>query len=123
MLCWLLVAGAYTLDVGRVPITEANVPFFAALAALGFFLAAATVLNLLPVPGLDGFGIIHPWLPNSLRNAAARYGSIATFGVYATLWFVQPVRDVFFQLVFQIAAAGHIPVWLVGVGLSDMRLY
>ena len=123
VLCGLLVAGAYTLAVGRVALTEANVQFFAALAVLGFFLAAATVLNLLPVPGLDGFGIIHPWLPHSLRGAAARDGSIATFGVYATLWFVQPVRDVFFQLVFQIAAAGHIPEWLVAVGLNDMRFY
>lgn len=123
VLCWFLVAGAYTFAVARVTVTEANVPFFAALAVLGFFLAAATVLNLLPVPGLDGFGIIHPWLPHSLRDAAARYGSIATFGVYATLWFVQPVRDVFFQLVFQIAASGHIPEWLVAVGLNDMRFY
>jgi Zn-dependent protease len=123
VLCWLLVAGAYSLAVGRVAVTEANVPFFAALAVLGFFLAAATVLNLLPVPGLDGYGIIHPWLPPSLRGAAARYGSIAIFGVYAALWFVQPVRDIFFQLVFQITAAGNIPEWLVGVGLSDMRFY
>jgi Zn-dependent protease len=36
---------------------------FSALTLLGFLQATALILNLLPVPGLDGFNAIRPWLP------------------------------------------------------------
>jgi Zn-dependent protease len=31
----------------------------------------AFVLNILPVPGLDGFGVVEPYLPASARRLAA----------------------------------------------------
>ena len=37
---------------------------FSALTLLGFLQATALILNLLPVPGLDGFNAIRPWLPS-----------------------------------------------------------
>ncbi len=36
-----------------------------ALAALAFLQGTAIVLNLLPIPGLDGYWIVHPWLPRA----------------------------------------------------------
>ena len=39
----------------------------AALAVSAYFQATAIVLNLLPIPGLDGFGIIRPWLPGHVQ--------------------------------------------------------
>jgi Zn-dependent protease len=43
---------------GRGPVT-----LFSALTLLGFLQATALILNLLPIPGLDGFNVIRPWLP------------------------------------------------------------
>lgn len=40
----------------------------AALAAAGFFQCTAIVLNLTPIPGLDGYGILDPWLPDTIRT-------------------------------------------------------
>ncbi|AYG62445.1 site-2 protease family protein [Rhizobium jaguaris] len=44
--------------------------FWQAVALLGALQASAVVLNLLPVPGLDGFGILRPYLPRDMQMQA-----------------------------------------------------
>ncbi len=39
------------------------IALYCALTLLGFLQATALILNLLPIPGLDGFNAIRPWLP------------------------------------------------------------
>lgn len=39
------------------------------LMLLTFFLMMAFVLNILPIPGLDGFGALRPYLPRALTSA------------------------------------------------------
>jgi Zn-dependent protease len=51
-------------------------PFVAALGFLAFLQATAFLLNLLPVPGLDGFGILQAILPDDARGALARVSGI-----------------------------------------------
>jgi Zn-dependent protease len=121
LLCGLLIAGAFTFAGHEGWITTGNIYFFAALALLGFFMALGVVLNLLPVPGLDGFGIIRPWLPYSVQASAMRFGNVAIYGVFIVLWFVAPVRDAFFQFVFQLTTLGHIPFQLIIAGQYLMR--
>jgi Zn-dependent protease len=121
LLCGLLIAGAFTVAGHQRWITPGNVYFFAALALLGFFMALAVVLNLLPVPGFDGFGIIRPWLPASLQYGSIRYGTVAMYGTFIVLWFVAPVRDAFFQFVFQLTTLGNIPFQLIIAGQYLMR--
>ena len=121
LLCGFLIAGAFTLAGHNAWITSTNIFFFTALAALGFFMVLAVVLNVLPVPGLDGFGIIRPWLPYSVQYSAMRYSTFAIYGTFILLWFVAPMRDAFFQLVFQLTSLGNIPLQLVTAGQLLMR--
>ena len=121
--CWLVIAAFFVATAHRNVITTHNLDFFGALAALGFYMTFAVLLNLLPVPGLDGFGIIRPWLPYSLQYAALRYGTVAILGVYVVLWFVAPIRNAFFQLIFQITSQVSIPPDLIIVGLLNMRIF
>jgi Zn-dependent protease len=95
--------------------------FFGALAYLGFIEAFALVLNLLPIPGLDGFGIIRPWLPYSAQNLANRYGQTAIIGVFILLWFVPPVSSAFFQSVLLVTNGVGIDPVLIFVGQAQMR--
>jgi Zn-dependent protease len=44
--------------------------FWAALAFLAALQGSAVVLNLLPIPGFDGFGIIKPYLPYEVQAQA-----------------------------------------------------
>lgn len=123
LLCGLLVALPFLLP-GRIAwLSAGNFNFWAALAFLGFIEAVAILLNLLPVPGLDGFGIIRPWLPYSLQDLAIRVGGIGLLAVFAILWYVAPIRDVFFQTVFNLTSLAQIdPQWII-YGQALMRFH
>ena len=56
------------------PVDAADTPrgSGARLAFLGFLQVTAAVLNLLPVPGLDGYAIIEPYLDPETRGSATR---------------------------------------------------
>ena len=47
------------------PVTDVGRDLYAAVAVLAFLQAMALILNLLPIPGLDGFNAIRPFLPGS----------------------------------------------------------
>jgi Zn-dependent protease len=119
LLCGLLVAIPFLIP-NHLEWMVGHVSFFAALAFLGFVQAFALVLNLLPIPGLDGFGIIRPWLPYAAQDMATRYGQTAIIGVFILLWFVPPVAHAFFQSILQVTNIAGIDQGLIGLGLSQM---
>jgi Zn-dependent protease len=123
LLCGLLVALPFVLPGREHWLSLGNFNFYAALAFLAFIEAVAIVLNLLPVPGLDGFGIIRPWLPYSFQDLAMRVGGIGLLAVFAILWYVAPIRDVFFETVFRLTSLMHIaPAWII-YGQALMRFH
>jgi Zn-dependent protease len=99
---------------------SSHLSFFGGLAFLGFIEAFALVLNLLPIPGLDGFGIIRPWLPYSAQDLATRFGQSAILIVFVVLWFVPSVSQAFFEVVRQITDAAGIDVGLIVIGQQQM---
>ena len=72
--------------------------FRLALAFLALLQVTAAILNLLPVPGLDGYGIIEPWLSYGVRRQVEPYAPFGLLAVFALLW-VPEVNGVFFDLV------------------------
>ncbi|WP_329199220.1 site-2 protease family protein [Streptomyces sp. NBC_01435] len=69
-----------------------------ALAFLALLQVTAAILNFLPVPGLDGYGVIEPWLSYRIRRQVepfAQFGLLAVFGV---LW-IPEINHVFFDVV------------------------
>jgi Zn-dependent protease len=123
LLCGLIVAGPFMVPGSAGWLNETNAGFFGALAFLGFIEAIALVLNLLPVPGLDGYGIIRPWLPYTLQGLANQYGQLGILAVFGVLWFVAPVSHAFFQSVLQITNLAGIPPLLIGFGPSNFRFH
>lgn len=72
--------------------------FWAGVAFLGFLQVTAAVLNLLPIPGLDGYAIIEPYLaPDTARSLAP----LKPFGLLAVLVLLQvdQINGRFFDLV------------------------
>jgi Zn-dependent protease len=121
LLCGLLVAIPFLVP-NHAEWMIGHVGFFAALAFLGFVEAFALLLNLLPIPGLDGFGIIRPWLPYSAQDFANRYGQVAIVAVFVVLWFVPAVSQPFFQSILQLTNAVGIDQGLISFGQAQMRL-
>ena len=120
LLCGLLVAIPF-LAVPNHQWMIGHISFFAALAFLGFIEAFAVVLNLLPIPGLDGFGVIRPWLPYTVQDLANRFGQGAIISVFIILWFVPSVSHAFFDAILQLTTAAGIDPSLIIIGQSQMR--
>jgi len=66
----------------------ASLDLYAALTMLAFLQATALILNLLPIPGLDGFGAIRPFLPDSWAPAIRRAQGLSTLALLALIFFV-----------------------------------
>ncbi len=114
----ILIAAALLVPVAAFAARTAGVPhlaFWSALAYLGFLQVSASVLNLLPVPGLDGFGILEPWLPPSARRALTSFGGYGIFAVFLLLW-VPVVNRTFFGVVFALLDAVGAPRELAANG-------
>ncbi|GAA4231320.1 site-2 protease family protein [Actinomadura meridiana] len=75
--------------------------FWLGLAFLAFLQVTAALLNLLPIPGLDGFGIVEPYLPRRWVDQAQAYGGYVFLGLIALLW-IDPINNAFFDLVYNI---------------------
>lgn len=79
-------------------------------------LAFVTVLNLIPLPPLDGYGLLEPWLPAPVRNKLRQFSVYGIWILLAALWFVKPIGDALWTISDNIIVALHVPLPLVGVG-------
>ncbi|MBD0670576.1 site-2 protease family protein [Streptomyces sp. CBMA156] len=92
----LVPVGAGWLDDPKLDTVS---PLAVALGFLGMLQLSATLLNLLPVPGLDGYGIIEPWLSYKTRRAVEPFAPYGMLAVFVLLW--QPaVNQWFFEAVY-----------------------
>ena len=75
-----------------------------AIAFLLVLQVAAVLLNLLPVPPFDGYGIIEPWLPVERQRQFRRWGQFGILVVFAALWLVPSANRAFWGIIYAIAA-------------------
>lgn len=89
----LAILGFDVVDSATHPYLASAVGFF------GFLQIAVFVLNMLPVPGFDGYAAIEPTLSPStqeLMRPVARYGALIAI---LLIWRVEPVSDAFWTAV------------------------
>ncbi|MFF0742646.1 site-2 protease family protein [Streptomyces sp. NPDC004111] len=75
-----------------------------ALGFLALLQVSAAILNFLPVPGLDGYGVIEPWLSHRFRRQIEPYAPFGLLFVFALLW-VPSVNRVFFDVIYAITGS------------------
>jgi len=90
--------------------------FWAALAFLVFVELSAVVLNLIPIPPFDGFGIIAPWLSIEIRILANRLGMLPLLVLFFLLWQGGPVSATFWNSVYALSGLLNIPQDLIALG-------
>lgn len=73
--------------------------FWWVMAALANLQVFAAVLNLLPVPGLDGYHIIEPWLPAHTQRRLDRFQPFGFLILLGVFFLVPPIRDAFGDVV------------------------
>jgi Zn-dependent protease len=119
--CVVLFCAPFLIPGYAGLVTSTNVGFWAALAFLGFMEAVSLLLNLLPIPGIDGFGILRPWLPYSIQSLSVRYSQISIILLFVVLWNVAPARDALYGSALQITNVLDIPSILIIAGQLAMR--
>ena len=119
--CGLLVAAAFVVSVKLGWINAINIQFYEALAFVGLLEGFAVLINLVPIPPLDGYGILRPWLPYSIQAAALRVGMAGMVVIFLLLWYVPPVSDGFWNAVIGISQALGIDPNLAYIGQAHMR--
>lgn len=84
-----------------------------ALAFLALLQVTAAILNFLPVPGLDGYGVIEPWLSYKIRRQVEPYAPFGLLAVFGIL-FIPEVNHAFFDAIDAI---------LRGLGVGQAETY
>jgi len=102
--------------------TSEHRAFWAGLAFLAFLQLTASMLNLLPIPGVDGGNLLRPWLSETWGR---RFDVIAPFGmlVLFALLFEPTVGRIFFDVVFWLADLIGLPESLYFDGRSLLQFW
>jgi Zn-dependent protease len=103
--------------------SPAQPALYASLTFLAFLQLSCLVLNLLPVPGLDGWGIIEPWLPDDIQEIGAQFSIIAPTLLFVTFMMVPPVSELFWRNVYQLAQLLDLDLRGVGLGYRMFQFW
>ncbi|WP_406291158.1 site-2 protease family protein [Embleya sp. NBC_00896] len=117
-----VIAIVLALLLGSGAVDGASPTFLAAFSFLIQLQVIAAVLNLLPVPGLDGYGVLEPWLPYGFRKAVAPYAPYAILFLFALLW-SPSVNRVFYDVIDQITNALDVSPFLADQGYRLFRFW
>jgi len=104
-----------------------NDPQSLASVSLGLLLlleVSAILLNLIPIPPLDGFQAIAPWLPPEIRERMFSMSNMGPWILFLALSYVEPIREAFWQTVFFITAfLGVDPYVSYVIGMHTFRFW
>lgn len=90
---------------------DSHPAFWFGLSYLAFLQLMATVLNLIPVPGTDGYGILEPSLSYETRRSMDQ---IKPYGILilVALLFVPQINTVFFDAIYSLFELSGVPsIW------------
>lgn len=106
----LLLACALPFNLGLYHPAEETGTLWPTLALFAYFQGAAFIFNMLPIPGLDGYGALEPWLPESVR-ATLDHVRVAGFMLLLVLLMTDNVvSDTLMRWIATLPAALGVPV-------------
>jgi Zn-dependent protease len=103
-----------------------NDPQSLASVSLAFLLElqiGAILLNLIPVPPLDGFQAIAPWLPLETRQRLFAMSNLGMWIVFLALWYIQPLNEAFWNLVHVLMALLGVSPYMGYIGYQNFRFW
>ena len=90
----LIIGAGCTLAVGLLPMPAG---LAIGLSCLALIQVLAFVLNILPVPGLDGYGALEPYLPRLAQRLGAQVRPWAPIALFVLILVVPGVGSAFFS--------------------------
>jgi len=98
----------------------AHAVLWAGVAFLAFLQITALLLNLLPIPGLDGYDALEPHLSPETQRAVA---PAKQYGFFILLFLLLAASHWFFGLVLWLFDFSGVPHWLAAAGNSLTRFW
>jgi len=118
----VLFTVALVLPFWFISDTRAHHEFWVGLAFLAFLQLTASLLNLMPIPGVDGGNTLYPWLSPKWQRGfdlMAPYGLLLLF---LLLWH-PTVGGLFFSAVFALGDLIGLPRELYAQGFALIRFW
>jgi Zn-dependent protease len=103
-----------------------NDPGSLTAVSLGFLLrleVSSLLLNLIPVPPLDGFQALAPWLREDLRERLYALSNYGIWFLFLALWFIEPLNAAFWDLANLITSWLGVDPYLGYVGWRTFRFW
>jgi Zn-dependent protease len=120
---WLMVLFlAAFFKTGIIPDDPTNL----ACVAFGLLLqleVCAILLNLIPIPPLDGFQAIAPWLPAHIREQMFSMSNASMWILFLALWYVAPLNQALWHTVFVITSHLGVDPYIYFVGMHEYRFW
>lgn len=101
---------------------HSNAAFWFGLSFLAFLQISATVLNLLPIPGTDGYGILEPSLSYQTRRSLDQIKPFGLLILFALL-FTPQLNRLFFDGVNLLFELSGLPGWWWSMGSRLTRFW
>ena len=102
---------------------DANNSIWPGIAFLALLQASALVLNLIPLPPFDGYGILEPFLDPSLRERVNSVRMFIMLALFIALWNFPVVNNLFWTQVYIISSRLGIPWELAWSGFERFRFW
>jgi Zn-dependent protease len=117
----LVLAVILAVILQLAPVTATGI--WPGLAFLTLLQISAFVLNMIPIPPFDGYGVIEPFLNPVVRAQVARWQGGLVWIVFLVLWYVPFVNNIFWDLIFGISGVMGIPLDLMRLGLAQFQFW
>jgi Zn-dependent protease len=102
------------VQVGKPSNIWENGTLWTAVAFLIMLQVTSVFFNLLPIPPLDGFGILEPYLDERTRFQMRQIGMLGLLLIFFMM--ETPLGDEFWRIVYQVTDALSIPGWMISTG-------
>ncbi len=105
----------------QISLTYGNTDYWwisPALACLIFLQIFVIIINSLPIPSLDGYGVIEPWLPIKIQTRLNKISNQLLLFLFMLLLIVKPLSLFLGSLSTTIAESLGVPSLVIAIGFS-----
>jgi Zn-dependent protease len=117
----LLLAIVLALVLRFVPHTASGI--WPGLAFLALLQVMAVVLNMIPLPPFDGYGVIEPFLNAATRAQMDRTRGYLVFIIFFVLWYVPFVNNLFWGIIVYLVHFLGVPLDLIDLGQKQFLFW
>jgi Zn-dependent protease len=93
------------------------------MAFVMYLQVSAVLLNLLPVPPLDGFQALAPWMQPDTRERLYGLSNVGLFALFLALWYIKPFGQAFDAVVDSICDFMGVDKYWTYLGYKAFRFW